>query len=153
MPQRTLTTPGSTDQFVLTERPALTLTDRYRPLPDGMDHTHLTVIPAHQVATGDTWHLDEVFVKVSGGRHYLWRAVDQDGTTLRLPGADPSASCRSSARSHCTSGPVASMHRQPVPRRDGPPLHHLEPRHRLAHRSTTSAPPGPGPGPGITPSS
>lgn len=53
MPERTLTMPISTDQFVLTERPALTLTDRYRPLPDGMDHTHLTVVPAHQVATGD----------------------------------------------------------------------------------------------------
>ncbi len=22
------------------------------------------------------WHLDEVFVKVNGERHYLWRAVD-----------------------------------------------------------------------------
>jgi putative transposase len=28
---------------------------------------------------GDTWHLDEVFVKINGERHYLWRAVDQDG--------------------------------------------------------------------------
>ncbi|MFE9628488.1 hypothetical protein [Streptomyces sp. NPDC006527] len=53
MPERILTMPGSTDQFVLTERPAPTLTDRYRPLPDGMDHTHLTVVPAHQVRTGD----------------------------------------------------------------------------------------------------
>ncbi|MFJ5820043.1 hypothetical protein ACIQGT_40090 [Streptomyces sp. NPDC093108] len=53
MPERTLTMPGSTDQFVLTERPAPTLTDRYRPLPDGMDHTLLTVVPAHQVSTGD----------------------------------------------------------------------------------------------------
>jgi putative transposase len=31
---------------------------------------------------GDKWHLDEVFVKISGVRHYLWRAVDQDGTVL-----------------------------------------------------------------------
>ncbi|MCX4681381.1 hypothetical protein OG413_39995 [Streptomyces sp. NBC_01433] len=53
MPERIVTMPGSTDQFVLTERPALTLTDRYRPLPNGMDHTHLTVAPAHQVRTGD----------------------------------------------------------------------------------------------------
>ena len=22
------------------------------------------------------WHLDEVFVKINGERHYLWRAVD-----------------------------------------------------------------------------
>ncbi|MER5617691.1 hypothetical protein [Streptomyces sp. NPDC002215] len=46
MSERIVTMPGSTDQFVLTERPASTLTDRYRPLPDGMDHTHLTVVPA-----------------------------------------------------------------------------------------------------------
>jgi transposase-like protein len=23
------------------------------------------------------WHLNEVFVKINGERHYLWRAVDQ----------------------------------------------------------------------------
>ena len=28
------------------------------------------------------WHLDEVFVKINGERHYLWRAVDQDGEVL-----------------------------------------------------------------------
>jgi putative transposase len=25
---------------------------------------------------GDTWHLDELFVRIQGQRHYLWRAVD-----------------------------------------------------------------------------
>ncbi|MEJ6080644.1 IS6 family transposase [Vibrio sp. 1-Bac 57] len=28
---------------------------------------------------GDTWYLDEVFIKINGVLHYLWRAVDQDG--------------------------------------------------------------------------
>jgi putative transposase len=28
---------------------------------------------------GDKWHLDEVFLTINGERHYLWRAVDQDG--------------------------------------------------------------------------
>ena len=28
------------------------------------------------------WHLDEVFVKVNGDRHYLWRAVDHEGEVL-----------------------------------------------------------------------
>lgn len=28
---------------------------------------------------GDTFYLDEVFVKIHGELHYLWRAVDQDG--------------------------------------------------------------------------
>ena len=27
---------------------------------------------------GDTWYLDEVFIKINGVLHYLWRAVDQD---------------------------------------------------------------------------
>ena len=28
------------------------------------------------------WHLDEVFVKIRGELHYLWRAVDQEGEVL-----------------------------------------------------------------------
>jgi len=28
------------------------------------------------------WHLDEVFVKINGERHYLWQAVDQEGEVL-----------------------------------------------------------------------
>jgi putative transposase len=28
---------------------------------------------------GDTWHLDEVFIRIGGVQHYLWRAVDQHG--------------------------------------------------------------------------
>jgi len=31
---------------------------------------------------GDKWHLDEVFVKINGMIHYLWRAVDQHGNVL-----------------------------------------------------------------------
>ncbi|MEY8841373.1 IS6 family transposase [Cribrihabitans sp. XS_ASV171] len=28
------------------------------------------------------WHLDEMFVKINGERHYLWRAVDHEGEVL-----------------------------------------------------------------------
>jgi putative transposase len=28
------------------------------------------------------WHLDEVFVKINGEMHYLWRAVDHEGDVL-----------------------------------------------------------------------
>lgn len=31
---------------------------------------------------GDKWHLDEVVLSIKGKRHYLWRAVDQEGNTL-----------------------------------------------------------------------
>jgi putative transposase len=33
---------------------------------------------------GDKWHLDEVFLTIQGERHYLWRAVDQDGNILDI---------------------------------------------------------------------
>ena len=32
--------------------------------------------------SGWRWHLDEVFVKINGELHYLWRAVDQEGEVL-----------------------------------------------------------------------
>src|SRR5262245_41254496 len=35
-------------------------------------------------ARGDKWHLDEVFIKINGKTHYLWRAVDQQGTVLDI---------------------------------------------------------------------
>ena len=37
-----------------------------------------------QPRPGDTWHLDEVFLTINGRRHYLWRAVDQDGNVLDI---------------------------------------------------------------------
>jgi putative transposase len=33
---------------------------------------------------GDRWHLDEVAVKIAGVKHWLWRAVDQDGIVLDI---------------------------------------------------------------------
>jgi putative transposase len=44
---------------------------------------------AHQLCRwrprpGDKWHLDEVFLTITGERHYLWRAVDQDGNVLAI---------------------------------------------------------------------
>ena len=33
---------------------------------------------------GDTFYIDEVFVKIRGKQHYLWRAVDQDGESYEV---------------------------------------------------------------------
>ena len=33
---------------------------------------------------GDTWHLDEVYLKINGQHKYLWRAVDQEGQVLDI---------------------------------------------------------------------
>src|SRR6202049_1544605 len=30
------------------------------------------------------WHLDEVYVKINGQLHYLWRAVDHEGEVLEV---------------------------------------------------------------------
>ncbi len=44
-----------------------------------------TVCQAGNLASpGDRWHLDEVFLKINGRLHYLWRAVEQDGDVLDM---------------------------------------------------------------------
>jgi len=34
---------------------------------------------------GDTWPLDEVVLTIAGKKHWLWRAVDQEGFVLDVP--------------------------------------------------------------------
>ena len=41
-------------------------------------------LPRRRGPQGDTWHLDELFVTLSGRRQYLWRAVDEDGDVLDI---------------------------------------------------------------------
>ena len=33
---------------------------------------------------GDTWYLDELFVRIQGRTQYLWRAVDEDGDVIDI---------------------------------------------------------------------
>ena len=33
---------------------------------------------------GDSWHVDELFVRINGQQQYLWRAVDQDGDAIDI---------------------------------------------------------------------
>jgi putative transposase len=33
---------------------------------------------------GDIWHMDEVYIRINGVLHYLWRAVDQQGVVLDI---------------------------------------------------------------------
>jgi putative transposase len=37
-----------------------------------------------RVRLGAKWHLDEVFIKMNGVQHYLWRAVDQNGAVIDI---------------------------------------------------------------------
>jgi putative transposase len=44
----------------------------------------MRTVCAAVVRPSDRWHLDEVFLKINGQVHYLWRAVDQDGDVLDI---------------------------------------------------------------------
>ena len=60
-------------------------------------------IRARRGQLGDTWHLDEVYLKIGGCVQYLWRAVDQDGSVLDIlvqPRRDKKAAARFS-RNYC----------------------------------------------------
>ena len=55
---------------------------------------------------GDKWHLDEVFLKINGVQHYLWRAVDQHGAVIDIlvpPKRDRFAALRFFRRLLCTT--------------------------------------------------
>jgi putative transposase len=43
---------------------------------------YVRTLRRRQGRLGDIWHLDELFVNIQGQRHYLWRAVDQDGDVI-----------------------------------------------------------------------
>ena len=46
--------------------------------------TYANSLRRRQPRAFDCWHLDEVFLKINGSVHYLWRAVDQDGEVLDI---------------------------------------------------------------------
>ena len=41
-------------------------------------------IQQHRSYSQWRWHLDEVFVRINGETHYLWRAVDHEGEVLEV---------------------------------------------------------------------
>ncbi len=47
-------------------------------------HVFAKKIRAQRHRPGDRWHVDEVFLTIGGKRHYLFRAVDQDGEVLDI---------------------------------------------------------------------
>lgn len=40
------------------------------------------VSPPERIGSQWRWHLDEVFARINGEVHYLWRAVDHEGEVL-----------------------------------------------------------------------
>ena len=51
---------------------------------DKFGHLYTKALRKRRAPTGDKWHLDEVFLKINGVRHYLWRAVDQNGVVIDI---------------------------------------------------------------------
>src|ERR671928_1098908 len=48
----------------------------------GQDFAHR--IRRRLPCAGDKWRLDEVAIKIAGKKHWVWRAVDQDGLVLDI---------------------------------------------------------------------
>jgi putative transposase len=46
--------------------------------------TYANGLKRHRPRPGDKWFLDEVFIRIRGKLHYLWRAVDQYGNVLDI---------------------------------------------------------------------
>ncbi len=58
------------------------------------------------------WHLDEVYVKINGETHYLWRAVDQEGEILEsyvTKTRDKAAALRFIRKAMKRHGPVETI--------------------------------------------
>ena len=47
-------------------------------------HQYAKSIRRDRPPAGDKWHLDEVVISIRGKKHWLWRAVDQDGYSLEI---------------------------------------------------------------------
>ncbi len=57
-------------------------TIRHRCLKFGQ--TYANDLRRRRPRPGDKWHLDEMFIRINGKQHYLWRAVDQEGNVLDI---------------------------------------------------------------------
>ena len=55
---------------------------------------------------GDKWYMDEVFVRIKGVQHYLWRAVDQDGVVLDVLAGAAGCQSRQALPSPTPEGPA-----------------------------------------------
>jgi putative transposase len=51
---------------------------------DKFGHDYAAGLRRRRARAGDKWHLDEVFLNINGVKHYLWRAVDQNGIVIDI---------------------------------------------------------------------
>jgi putative transposase len=49
-----------------------------------LDQRYANCIKQRAPRRGDKWHLDEMYIVINKRKHWLWRAVDQDGYELDI---------------------------------------------------------------------
>ncbi len=69
---------------LLYERGVLVTYETVRQWCQKFGQTYANQLRRRRPRPGDKWHLDEVFLKINGRTHYLWRAVDQEGNVLDI---------------------------------------------------------------------
>jgi putative transposase len=69
---------------VMASRGVLVSYETVRRWCDKFGHQFAAGVRRRRPRTGDKWHLDEVFLKINGVTHYLWRAVDQNGVVIDI---------------------------------------------------------------------
>jgi len=69
---------------VLAERGIIVSYESIRQWCNQFGPEYARTLKKRQGRLGGIWHLDEVFIKIRGKLHYLWRAVDQDGDTIDI---------------------------------------------------------------------
>jgi len=69
---------------LLAERGVLVTYETVRQWCRKFGQSYANMLRRQRPRPGDKWHLDEVFIGINGVQHYLWRAVDQDGTVLDI---------------------------------------------------------------------
>src|SRR6195952_5737024 len=71
-------------ELLLAERGIIVSYDTVRRWCKKFGQTFANRLRRRRPQPGDKWHLDEVFIRIQGAQHYLWRAVDQDGIVLDI---------------------------------------------------------------------
>jgi putative transposase len=71
-------------ETILAERGIIVSYESIRAWGLRFGRTFANALKKRRPCPGDKWHLDEVFIRIRGKRHYLWRAVDQHGTVLDI---------------------------------------------------------------------
>ena len=71
-------------QEILFERGVIVSHETLRQWSKKFGPEYATRLRRREPRRGDTWHLDEVAIKLGEKQHWLWRAVDQDGYVLDI---------------------------------------------------------------------